>query len=218
MRFTRTATALASLAIALGGLAACNNGDDDVRETAAPTTAESTTAEAVPTAEELTDLLNRASDPNIPVEEKVNLVQGGAEAPELFDEIARLKTENNANIQVTGTARGDFPGTAIGSVLIQQPEQQDINLEAQFVQIDGQWQLEKNFACALITNSGLQAPPTCNAGGAPMEGAPADGAPAEGAPMDGAPAEGAPMEGAPAEGAPMEGAPAEGAPAEGAPA
>ena len=100
---------------------------------------------------------------------------------------------------------GDFPGTAIGNAVIMQEGQQDINVNAQFVQMDGQWQLDKNFACALITNAGLQAPPTCDA----AAGAPAEGAPAEGeAPM---PAEGeAPVEmPAPAEGEMPAEAPAE---------
>lgn len=193
MRFTRTATALAGLAIAVGGLTACSGDDNDVRETASQTPAPtSSAAAAVPTAQELTELLNRASDPQVPVAEKVNLVQGGNEAPELFDQIARLKNENNATIEVTDTARGDFPGTAIGSVRIQQPGQQDINLDATFVQQDGQWQLEKNFACALITNSGLQAPATCNAAGAPAPGAPAPGAPVPGDAAGGAPVPAAP--------------------------
>lgn len=217
MRFTRTATAIGAMALALGGLSACGDDEGDGRDAAETTTAAEQTAEvaAVPTAEELTDILNRASDPELPIEEKVNLVQGGDEAPELFDEISRLKTENNAQIQINGVAEGDFPGTAIGNAVIMQEGQQDINVNAQFVQVDGQWQLDKNFACALITNAGLQAPPTCDsAGGAPVEGAPA---PAEGgapAPAEGeapAPAEGeAPAEmPAPAEGEMPAEAPAE---------
>ena len=213
MRFTRTATAIGAMALALGSLSACGDDEGDGRDTAETTTSAEQTAEAaaVPTAEELTDILNRASDPALPIEEKVNLVQGGDEAPELFDEIARLKTENNAQIQINGVAEGDFPGTAIGNAVIMQEGQQDINVNAQFVQMDGQWQLDKNFACALITNAGLQAPPTCDA----AAGAPAEGAPAEGeAPM---PAEGeAPVEGevpaempAPAEGEMPAEAPAE---------
>ena len=58
----------------------------------APTTSAQETA-AVPTAAELTGLLDRASDPAVPVEEKVDLVEGGAEAPEIFDQIAALKAD-----------------------------------------------------------------------------------------------------------------------------
>lgn len=213
MRFTRTATAIGAMALAFGGLTACSDDEGDGRDAAETTSSAEQTAQAsaVPTAEELTDILNRASDPNLPLEEKVNLVQGGDEAPELFDEIARLKTENNAQIQINGVAEGDQLGTAIGNAVIIQEGQEDINVQAQFVQIDGQWQLEKNFACGLITNAGLQAPPTC-ATAAPVDGA----APAEG--DAGAPVEGeapAPMEGeapaevpAPAEGGDVPEAPA----------
>ncbi len=117
----------------------------------------------MPTAEELTGLLDRASDPSVPVAEKVDLVEGGQEAPELFDQIAALKAEQGATITITDAAEGDIPGTLIANAVIVQDGQQDINVQAQFIQQDGQWQLQKSFACALITNAGLEAPPTCAA-------------------------------------------------------
>lgn len=158
MSLRRTIAAVSLSAFALGGLAAC--GDDEGRETApAPTTSQEQAA--VPTAEELTDLLNRASDPAVPVEEKLDLVEGGAESPELFDQIAALKAEQGADVSITGVAEGDIPGTLIANAVIVQPGQEDINVQAQFIQQDGQWQLQQSFACALVTNAGLEAPPSC---------------------------------------------------------
>src|SRR5699024_7933280 len=155
----RTIAAVSLSAFALGGLAACGD-DDEGRETApAPTTSQEQAA--VPTAEELTDLLNRASDPAVPVEEKLDLVEGGAESPELFDQIAALKAEQGADVSITGVAEGDIPGTLIANTVIVQPGQEDINVQAQFIQQDGQWQLQQSFACALVTNAGLEAPPSC---------------------------------------------------------
>jgi len=155
----RTIAAVSLSAFALGGLAACGD-DDEGRETApAPTTSQEQAA--VPTAEELTDLLNRASDPAVPVEEKLDLVEGGAESPELFDPIAALKAEQGADVSITGVAEGDIPGTLIANTVIVQPGQEDINVQAQFIQQDGQWQLQQSFACALVTNAGLEAPPSC---------------------------------------------------------
>lgn len=161
MSLRRTIAAVSLSAFALGGLAACG-GEEDTRETApAPTTSEQ--VNAVPTAEELTQLLDRASDPAVPVEEKVDLVEGGAEAPEIFDQIAALKAEQGAGVTITGAAEGDIPGTLIANAVITQPGQEDINVQAQFIEQGGQWQLQKSFACALITNAGLEAPPTCAA-------------------------------------------------------
>ena len=62
---------------------------------------------------------------------------------------------------ITGVAEGDIPGTLIANAVISQPGQEPINVQAQFIQQDGQWQLQKSFACALITNAGLQAPASC---------------------------------------------------------
>lgn len=162
MSLRRTAAALALSACALGGLAACGDDEPD-RPTAAPSPTSSTQAATVPSAEQLGDVLNRASDPNLPTDQKVNLVEGGQEAPELFDEIAKLKAEKGANVTISSAAEGDTPGTAIANAVITQPGQQDINVQAQFIDDNGQWKLQKSFACALITNAGLQAPPSCNA-------------------------------------------------------
>lgn len=162
MSLRRTIAALSLSAFALGGLAACGGGGDE-RETApAPTTSAQETA-TVPTTAELTGLLDRASDPAVPVEEKVDLVEGGAEAPEIFDQIAALKAEQGAGVTITGVAEGDIPGTLIANAVITQPGQEDINVQAQFINQNGQWQLQKSFACALITNAGLQPPATCAA-------------------------------------------------------
>ncbi|EYT64349.1 hypothetical protein H483_0103960 [Dietzia sp. UCD-THP] len=161
MSLRRTIAAVSLSAFTLGGLAACGGDDDGGRETAPAPTATEQTAAPVPTAEELTQLLARASDPAVPVEEKVDLVEGGAEAPELFDQIAALKAEQGADVIITGAAEGDIPGTLIANAVIIQPGQEDINVQAQFIQQGGQWQLQQSFACALITNAGLEPPATC---------------------------------------------------------
>nr|WP_241729971.1 hypothetical protein [Dietzia aerolata] len=149
-------------AFALGGLAACGGDDDNGgRETAPAPTTTSQQASAIPTAEDLTALLEQASDPAVPVEEKVNLVEGGAEAPEIFDQIAALKAEQGATVQITGVAEGDVPGTLIANAVINQPGQEPINVQAQFINQGGNWMLQKAFACALITNAGLEPPATC---------------------------------------------------------
>lgn len=160
MSLRRTIAAVSLSAFALGGLAACGGEDNGGRETApAPTT--SAQVAAIPTAEELSLLLEQASDPAVPVEEKVNLVEGGAEAPEIFDQIAALKADQGATVIITGVAEGDIPGTLIANAVIQQPGQEDINVQAQFIKQGENWMLQKSFACALITNAGLEAPPTC---------------------------------------------------------
>ena len=148
MSLRRTIAAVSLSAFALGGLAACGGEDDDTRQTAEPTTSVQQQS-TIPTAEELTVLLDQASDP------------AGAEAPEIFDQIAALKADQGANVAITGVAEGDIPGTLIASAVITQPGEADIPVEAQFINQGGNWMLQKSFACALITNAGLEAPPTC---------------------------------------------------------
>lgn len=187
MSLRRTATALIISAFALGGVAACGDDDDDARETIAPEpTATQEEAAAVPTPQELTELLNEASDPAVPTEEKLHLVEGGDEAPELFDQISQLAEDQGAEIEITDSVEGDIPGTVNASAVIRQEGQQDINVDARFIERDGQWQLQQSFACALITNSGLEAPPVC---AGQVEDVPAEGAEGEmpaDAPMEGA--------------------------------
>lgn len=162
MSLRRTIAAVSLSAFALGGLAACGGDDDNGgRETVPAPTTTSQQASAIPTAEDLTALLEQASDPAVPVEEKVNLVEGGAEAPEIFDQIAALKAEQGATVQITGVAEGDVPGTLIANAVINQPGQEPINVQAQFINQGGNWMLQKAFACALITNAGLEPPATC---------------------------------------------------------
>ncbi|MFN3602582.1 MAG: hypothetical protein ACK4UY_14465, partial [Dietzia sp.] len=148
MSLRRTIAAVSLSAFALGGLAACGDDDDGGRETAPAPTATEQEPDTVPTAEELSQLLDRASDPAVPLEEKVDLVEGGAEAPELFDQIAALKADQGADVVITGAAEGDIPGTLIANAVIMQPGQEDINVQAQFIQQGGQWQLQQSFACA----------------------------------------------------------------------
>ena len=56
-----------------------------------------------------------------------------------------------------GTLRDDLAAvdhhegaiTLIANAVITQPGQEDINVQAQFINQNGQWQLQKSFACAL---------------------------------------------------------------------
>ena len=115
MSLRRTIAAVSLSAFALAGLAACGE-EENGRETAAPP-ATSAQEAAIPTAEDLSLLLEQASDPAVPVEQKVNLVEGGAEAPEIFDQIAALKAEKGATVVITGVAEGDIPGTLIANAV-----------------------------------------------------------------------------------------------------
>ncbi|WP_394281035.1 hypothetical protein [Corynebacterium sp.] len=181
---------------------AANDGSTNSETTATAdanedTAAQESPAPELPTAADLNEVLARATDPNLPMEERVNTVQSGETAPELFDTMTISKQESGADFQVVDPV---LPGYSANSVLAtvnftqpDQPTQLAENVE--FVYEDGNWKLSQSWACTLITNTVApeQVPAMCQAGApaAPEEApAPAE-APAPEAPVE-APAPEAP--------------------------
>jgi len=183
VKLTKITALTATLGAALA-LTACSGGDEGTDGTTAATETAATGAEdtsaaaapALPTADELNAVLARATDPNVPVEEKVNTVQGGETAPELFETMTASQAESGAEFQVVNPVLpGYTPDSVLASVnftLPDQPAQPAENVE--FVYEDDTWKLSQSWACTLITNtvSPEQVPEMC------MEFAPAP-APAE---------------------------------------
>lgn len=182
MDLKKISALFAAAGLALG-LAACSNDNGDT--TAAETTTavetsvetetaqesdspESTPAPELPTAAELNGVLQRAADPEVPMEERVQTVQGGETAPELFDTMTASQQESGADFQVVDPV---FPGYAANSVLTtvnfnqpDQPTQLAENVE--FIYEDGNWKLSQSWACTLITNTVApeEVPEMCQAG------------------------------------------------------
>ncbi|STC68301.1 hypothetical protein [Corynebacterium pilosum] len=215
MKLNKITAIIATFGVAVT-MAACSNdeaandGSTNSETTAASdanedTAAQESPAPELPTAADLNEVLARATDPNLPMEERVNTVQSGETAPELFDTMTISKEESGADFQVVDPV---LPGYSANSVLAtvnftqpDQPTQLAENVE--FVYEDGTWKLSQSWACTLITNTVApeQVPAMCQAGepAAPEEApapAPAE-APAPEAPAD-APAP-APEAPAPAE-------------------
>jgi hypothetical protein len=181
-------------------LAACSSDDDGGDDKApAETTAQ---AAALPTSAELSEILNRAVDPNLPADQKADTVQGGDQATELFDVMTQSKQESGADFQIVDPVLpGVLPDTVQVSMnlIIPEREPQPVN-GVEFVKEGDQWKLSTAWACTLIQNVAPdKVPPLCaNADNPPApEQAPApEGAPApEDAP---APADAPAPEGAPA--------------------
>ncbi|WP_342320031.1 hypothetical protein [Corynebacterium mayonis] len=199
MNATKTTATIAAFGAALS-LAACSNDNEGgaSSSTSASPDASSNAAQApvaeLPTAEELNAVLIRATDPNLPIEERVNTVQGGDTAPELFDVMARSQQESGANFQVVDPVLpGYSPNTALATVNFTAPDAQaQLAENVEFMYENGNWKLSQSWACTLVTNTlpAEQIPQMCRtqvpAGEAPAP-APAP-APAQGGPVEGAPA------------------------------
>lgn len=182
------AAAVAGLALSL---TACSE-DSDTTETTASSQAASSEAAPVaemPTAEELNAVLQRAADPNLPIAERANTVQGGETTPELFDLMTQSQQESGANFQVVDPV---LPGYTANSVLatvnFTRPNaESQLAEDVEFINEGGQWKISQSWACFLVSNTLApeQVPDMCKTG-APAE-APAEQAPEE-APAEQAPA------------------------------
>ncbi len=190
---------LSAAVLALGAataLSACSSSDDGAAEnsTAAKPSGETSASQVVstemPSVEELNEILAKAADPNLPQEEKVQLVQGSETAPELFDVMSQSQAESGATFEVVAPViPGLVPDSALATVHINTPDgQQQTADQVEFINEGGTWKLSQTWACVLVTNivPPEEVPEMCADSvpeGAGMEDgaeAPAD-APAEGA-------------------------------------
>ncbi|MCQ9342298.1 hypothetical protein [Corynebacterium kozikiae] len=199
MKLTKYAAAATAVAAALT-LAACSG--EDASSTASSTAAATTTAvqeqAPLPTAEELNGILALAMDPNVPIEERVQTVEGGETAPELFDVLAANQVASGASLYVVEPILQYTPDSVLATVVVQYPEeaQPQKGEDVEFVFQDGRWKLSRTWACMIVgfVVPPEQVPPVCQTD---EFGAPAPEAPVE-APVE-APAPEAPVEEAPAQ-------------------
>ncbi|AGP30597.1 hypothetical protein [Corynebacterium terpenotabidum] len=208
MKNSRSVRSLAVVAAVVAGLslAACSSDDDDTAET---TAAETTQAAALPTAVELNDILNRAVDPAIPSDQKIDTVQGGDQALELFDIMTQSKQDTGATFEVVDPVLpGILPDTANATVNFLLADRDPMPVSGvEFVRENGIWKLSREWACTLIQNVAPdQVPPLCTDANAAL---PAEETPVEEAPVEETPVEEAPVDpAAPVEEVPVEEVPA----------
>ena len=164
MKFHRSLTATLIAGATALTLAACGDDGEGTDESTSTTTTSASEVAAFPTAMELNDILARATDPNLPVEEKAATVENGEEATELFDVMTRSKQESGAALEVVEPVLpGYAPDSVLAGVNFILPEQQPQLIEGvEFVNVDGQWKLSQTWACELVKNVAPdQVPPMC---------------------------------------------------------
>ncbi|MGK8500254.1 hypothetical protein [Nocardia asiatica] len=160
MKLRRTGRlAAAGLAmVAALSLAACGGDDtsDSTRSTRTTTgAAASATIPAAPTVEELNALLQRALDPTVPNEQKLDLVQGIEADPGLPNRLAEAFRQANATAVVTGVTTFGDSVTAQAKFTINGQENQ---VDVPFVLDGGKWKVQKAWACQALTNLNQQSP------------------------------------------------------------
>ena len=204
----RTSKTVAIAAVALLTLAGCSNDNDDngaatSTETTSAATSSSAAASAnpdLPKAADLNEVMALAVDQSAPMEERVQTIQNGETAPELFDVMAQAKQESGADFQIVDPVlRGLEPNSVLATVSFIMPDKKPTTFSnVEFVQEDGHWKLAQSWACTLLTNtvSPEQVPPMCTdatgvpapAGEVPPAEAPAGEVPPAEAPAGEAPA------------------------------
>ncbi|BDT86280.1 hypothetical protein [Nocardia cyriacigeorgica] len=155
--------AIAGLAVAAAlTMTACGSDDKDSDKPAkSTTTSQSTTAEAadnlppVPTADELNAQLQRALDPNVPNEEKLEMIQGAEADPNLPTTLTQAYQQSGASIQVVSVAPlGDTISATTNFVINGQTNE----VTVPFVAEDGKWKVQQQWACDMLTAASMQSP------------------------------------------------------------
>lgn len=145
-------------------MTACSSEEDTTTAEATSSAVETSAAEApaaadlppVPTAAELNERLQFGLDPNVPLEEKVELVQGAEQDPELINKVADSARQNNAQIEVLDvTDLGD--GTLSSNATLTIGDQTN-PLQVAYVAEDGVWKLSQDNACAIVSLAQIESP------------------------------------------------------------
>lgn len=205
MKLSKLVTLMTAVAASVT-LVACAGEDATEGSTAAETTAETTTEAAVvdlPAATELNDVLSMATNPEAPLEERRQTVQGGESVDqELFDTMVASQQESGAQFQVVDPVLpGYTPDSVLTTVNFTLPEMEpQVAENVEFIYEEGRWKLSQSWACTLVTNTVApdQVPAMCvDPNAAPVEEAPVEEFPVEEAPVEEMPVEEAPVEEAP---------------------
>ncbi|MGF7123839.1 hypothetical protein DEU38_103366 [Rhodococcus sp. AG1013] len=159
MKLRKMTIAGVAIAAALTMTACSDDGGSSERTTAQATTttaAAATPALAPPTPAELNAALAKAFDESVPLDQKVQLVQGAEADPELINQVAKAAKDANAGIEVVDvTPTGDDTVTA-GVTLTVNGQANPATVD--FVAEGGVWKMSQQYACQLVTMANLTSP------------------------------------------------------------
>ncbi|HIW96531.1 MAG TPA: hypothetical protein H9867_08660 [Candidatus Corynebacterium gallistercoris] len=167
MRISKALAVSTALSATLA-LAACGNDEESTSSTStsSATSSASQQAQPLPTALELSEVLNRAVDPGLPTEEKVDTVVGGEQAPDLFEALTQSKMESGAQLEVVDPVLPSLSPEhdASATVHLTLPEQEpQVISNVDFVNDNGTWKLDQVWACTLVNNvMPDRLPPMCH--------------------------------------------------------
>lgn len=155
MKIRKFAVAGVAMVAALS-MAACSSDDGDNGATATSKTTTTTSAVAesgeVPTAAEFNELLVIGLDPATPVEEKIAMVEGSEDDPELINQVAESARLNNAEVTVLDPVIDQGDGVAGAQLqLIINGAPVEGGFPVTFIKEDDQWKLSRASACQIVS-------------------------------------------------------------------
>ena len=105
---------------------------------------------AAPTTEQLTSMMYRALDPNVPLSDKIPYVQGAEGDPELLNRLGKKAKESHFSAKILNIA-DNCNGTAAAATLATFGEKTNA-VEVPLVAEDGGWKLNKEWMCGLMND------------------------------------------------------------------
>ncbi|MFZ2175698.1 MAG: hypothetical protein WAW17_17000 [Rhodococcus sp. (in: high G+C Gram-positive bacteria)] len=161
MNFRRVTVGVVAISAVLA-LSGCGSNDSDTAATTSTTTTTTETAPPLklPTAAELNALLAKGMDPATPIEEKVAMVGGSDQDPELINQVAAAAQKSGAQVQVLDPVIDNGDGTASAQLqLTLNGEVQPNGIPAIFIPAaNGTWKLSKATACTIVSFAQLTSP------------------------------------------------------------
>ncbi|WP_370512171.1 hypothetical protein [Skermania sp. ID1734] len=109
----------------------------------------------MPTVDQLNQELQKAFDPNVPLQEKVDMVQGAQADPELINRVAEAAKKAGVTVVVTKVNDLGNSVTADANLTINGQVNPAV---VPFVAEDGRWKLEKGWACNMVNLAQLSSP------------------------------------------------------------
>lgn len=108
----------------------------------------------LPTVADLNDQLQRGLDPNVPLPEKVGMVQGSDQDPEMINKVAQAAKAAGLVVEVIGvTDQGSGRFEAAANFIVNGTVNPAV---VPFVAEDGMWKMEQAYACSLVQAAQLQ--------------------------------------------------------------
>ncbi len=102
---------------------------------------------ASPTTDQLSGLLQRGLDPNVPAQEKVQLVQGAEGDPGFLDRIGGALRDSTFSAQITGVT--DYCNGNANADAVLTLSGQSTPSQVPLVADNGVWKLDKAWTCGL---------------------------------------------------------------------